>query len=82
MARKKLSLGKKLSNFFTITWKKTAIALIIWIVAVFFHNMIYAFCVGVLKVEFEEPFFFLLATIGIPLYFIISIIYTIFKKKK
>lgn len=81
MNKKKSSLGKKLSNFFIITWKKTAIALIIWIIAVFFHNMIYAFCAGVLKVEFEEPFFFLIATIGIPFYFIISIIYTIYKKK-
>jgi hypothetical protein len=71
----------KLAEFFTLSWKKTAIVLMIWIGAVFFHNMIYAFIVGVLKIEIiDEPFFFIIAVIIIPAYFIISIIYTLIKK--
>ena len=70
----------KISEFFTITWKKTAIALMIWIIAVFFHNMVYAFFVGVLGIEFEDVIFFIIAVIIIPLYFIISIIHTLIKK--
>jgi len=79
MAKKRFN--QKLSDFFTITWKKTAIALMIWIAAVFFHNMVYAFFVGVLGIEFEEPVLFLIAVVVIPLYFLISIIYSLIKKK-
>jgi len=77
----KLKKSKK-TNLFLLSWKKTGIALIVWVVAVVIHNMIYAFFVGVLGIEFEEPVFFLFAMGVIPVYFIVSIIYTIIKKLK
>ncbi len=71
----------KISEFFLLSWKKTAIALIIWILAVFLHNMVYAFIVGILKIDIaDEPFFFIIAVFIIPAYFLISIIYTLIKK--
>jgi len=70
------------TNFFLLSWKKTGIALIAFVIAVVIHNLAYAFFLGILGIEFEEPVFFLFATIGIPLYFIISVIYTLIKKIK
>jgi len=77
-----LKLKNRIKEFFTLSWKKTAIALMIWIIAVFLHNMIYAFCMAVFKFKCEEAFLFLLAVIGIPLYFFVSTIYSLFKKFK
>ncbi len=77
----KLKKSKK-TNLFLLSWKKTGIVLIVWIVAGLLHNLIYAFFVGVLGIEFEEPVFFLLATIVIPVYFVICVVYTIIKKIK
>ncbi len=55
-----------------------------WFLAVILHNAVYASFMYFFKVEFEEPVFFILAVIVIPLYFIISIVYTIihYIKKK
>ena len=69
-------------KFFLLSWKKIAILLGIWIMAVFFHNMISSFFIEFLRIDFEEPVFFVIAVILIPVYFIISFIYTIFKKVK
>ncbi len=80
---KKNKTKKSFDKFFLLTWKKIAITLMIWIGAVFFHNMIYAFIVGVLKIEIvDEPFFFIIAVIVIPVYFIISVVYTLIKRLK
>lgn len=67
---------KKLDKWFLLSWKKTAIALIIWIGAVFFHNLVSAL------INIEEPVFFIVSVIVIPIYFIISIIYSIFKRTR
>ena len=72
----KLKKSKK-TNLFLLSWEKTGIVLIVWIVAGLLHNLIYAFFVGVLGIEFEEPVFFLLATIVIPVYFVTSVIYSL-----
>ena len=58
-------------NIFIISWKKFGILLISWVVSVVIHNF------GSALIGFEEPVFFLIAVIVIPLYFIISIIYSI-----
>lgn len=74
----------KKTNFFLLSWKKLGIILIIWVAAVVIHNLVYAFSIGVLHIEFEEPVFFLFATIVIPIYFVICIFYSLIKliKKK
>ncbi len=71
-------------NIFLLSWKKTAIALILFIVFVFMHNLVYGLFIYLFGENFwgngDEPVFFILAVIVIPLYFIISIIYTIYLK--
>ena len=62
---------KKIDKWFLLSTKKAGMFLGAWILAVILHNLIY----GLFNVE--EAFFFILAVIVIPLYFIICIIYTI-----
>lgn len=78
-------MKKRRNNFdkwFLLSWKKIAIVLIAWIVAFVLHNLGSALISIILGTEFEEAVFFLLATIVIPVYFIISIIYTLIRKLK
>jgi hypothetical protein len=61
-------------KYLLLSWKKVLIIIIAWFVAVILHNAIYAIF------NFEDVIFFLLAVIVIPLYFIISVGYTIINK--
>jgi len=74
MRKKKESISS--SNIFLLTWKKFSLTLIIWIVAVIIHNF------GSALIGFEEPVFFIIAVIIIPLYLIISIVYSLIYKIK
>ena len=75
---KKTTREKKLDKFFLLSWKKIFFGAIVWISAVVLHNLIYTFITGVLKIEIaDEPFFFVIAVIVIPIYFLIAIVYTI-----
>ena len=62
--------------------KKTGIALIVFVIAVVIHNLGSALISLILGTEFEEAVFFIIAVIIIPLYFIVSIVYSIIKKLK
>ena len=70
----------KFEKYFLLNWKKVLVIIAAWFLAVILHNMTYAFFMYFLKIELEEPVFFMLAIIVIPLYFIISIVYTIIDK--
>ena len=59
---------------FTLSWKKFGIVVVSWLVAVVLHNFWYAIF------GFEEAVFFIIAIFIIPIYLIISIIFTIYKK--
>jgi hypothetical protein len=73
----------RFDKLFLLTWKKVFLGVIAWFVAVILHNLVYAFIVGVLKIEIvDEPFFFIIAVLVIPLYFLISIVYTLIKLVK
>ena len=74
----------KKTNFFLLSWKKVGIILILWVAAVIMHNLVYAFFLGVLGIEFEEAVFFLFANLVLPIYFIVCIFYSLVKliKKK
>jgi len=68
----------KIRNILLLTWKKILLILVAWVYAVLLHNLVY----GLFKDYFDrhggdEPFFFLIAIIVIPLYVLISLIYTI-----
>lgn len=69
----------KLEKYFLLNWKKVGIIIIAWIVAVLLHNGIYAlFYEYYSKTGGDEAVFFIIAVFIIPLYFVISLIYTIF----
>ena len=48
-----------------------------WVLCVVLHNLIYGLFRDYFGPNGDEPFFFLLAVVVIPLYFVVSLIYTI-----
>jgi len=66
----------KLSNLFTLTWKKLWILVVSGFLSILLHNLFYA----IFKIE--EPVFLTIVVIIIPAYFIIFLIYTLLKKIK
>lgn len=71
MARKRL----KLNNFFTLSWRKAWIAVVLGFVSILLHNGVYALF------GFEEPLFLLIA-VGVPFYLVIAIVYSLIKSFK
>ena len=65
----------KIYNILKINLRKLAIILAIWIICVVLHNVINSLF------HVEEPVFFVLAVFVIPVYTIISVIYTLFFRK-
>jgi hypothetical protein len=79
-SKKIFTRGKnKFDKWFLLSWKKVGIILISWVGAVVIHNMIYAFFIGVLGIEFEEAVFFIIANVVIPIYFIICVVYSMIR---
>ncbi len=64
----------KFDKYFLLDFKKFLIIIVIGFVSVILHNAVYALF-GI-----EEAIFFITAVILIPLYLIISVIYTLIKK--
>ena len=83
MVRKRIS---NLDKYFLLSGKRIFIIMIAWFVAVILHNLVY----GLFKNYFDshggdEAFFFIIAIIVIPIYFIIGVFYSlvyIIKNKK
>jgi len=73
-----------LDKWFLLSWKKVAIILIAWIASVILHNIIYVIFIDYFNSTpgGDEPFFFLIAIIIIPIYLVVLIIYTIISKLK
>lgn len=67
-------MKNKFSNFFLLSWKKIWIIVIIGFISIILHNLIYALF------NFEEILFLVIIIFVLPLYLIISIIYTFIKK--
>ena len=75
----KIKSKQKRNNFdkyFLLSWKKLLAIVIIWFATVLLHNFWY------FLFNFEEAIFFILAVIIIPLYTLISMVYTTFKTFK
>lgn len=75
------------SEFFTLTWKKIGIAVLLFVASVILHNVIDALAIHFGGRDFwgevgDEPFFFAIATLVIPGYLIISVLYTVYRKIK
>ncbi len=72
--------NKGLDRLFLLSWRKAWIIVVGWFLAVVLHNLFY----GIFKSYFDshggdEPFFFIIAVIIIPVYVLISIIYSLIK---
>ena len=68
----------KTKKLFLLTWKKLWLIVVIGFISILLHN----FISGLLDVE--EPFFFIIVVVLIPVYFLICIIYSViyFIRKK
>ncbi len=74
---------KNLDKWFLLDWKKIWIIVGGWFLAMILHNLIYALFYNYFQsTGGDEPFFFILATILIPLYFIFCFVYTLIKMIK
>ena len=87
MARKKSAQRNKkqkegkLDKYFLFTGRKLVYLLLVFIGSVILHNLIYALFYDYYSgTGGDEPFFFIIAVIIIPLYFLIMLIYTLVKK--
>ena len=66
----------KFDKYLLLSWKKLWIIVVAGFVSIMLHNLWYALF------GFEEFVFFLIVVIGVPVYLISCIIYTIIKKLK
>lgn len=73
MVKKRLKKQNKYDKYLLLSWKRFGLIILAWFVTVILHNVCYAIF------HFEEGIFFTLAGIIIPVYFIISAIYSLVK---
>jgi len=66
----------EIKKILKLTWKKLLLLIVLWFIAVILHNAVYAIF------GFEDAIFFIIAIFVIPIYFIVSLIYTIIIKIK
>ena len=69
---------KKRDKYFLLSWRKAWIIIVSWFVAVMLHNLFY----GLFKSYFDatggdEPVFFIIAIIIIPIYVLVCIVYSL-----
>ncbi len=75
--------NKQLDKWFLLTWKKFWIIIVAWFLAFVLHNLVYALFFNYFQsTGRDEAFFFIIANILIPLYFLICFIYTLIKMIK
>ena len=82
MIKQKKSVNK-FEKYFLLSGKRILIVMIAWFIIVILHNLVY----GLFQKYFDarggdEPFFFILAIIVIPIYFIIAVVYSLVWKIK
>ena len=80
---KKKKQKNKCDKWFLLTWKKILIIIVGWFLAVILHNLFYALSeMSGKNLAIGEVFFFLIAVIVIPIYVLISFVYTAIKMIK
>lgn len=71
----------KFDKYLVLSWKRVLIMACAWLLSVLLHNAIYALFYDYFRrTGADEPVFFILATVVIPLYFVISLVYTVIRK--
>jgi hypothetical protein len=71
-----MSLPKSWDLWFLLTWRKILLVLAAWVACVVLHNLVYALFRRYFGAKGDEPFFFLLAVVVIPLYVLVALVYT------
>jgi len=75
-----MPLSKSWDLWFLLTWRKAVLVLVAWVACAVLHNVVYALLVKFWGFKGDEPFFFLLAVVVIPLYVLIALVYTAQRK--
>jgi nitrate/nitrite transporter NarK len=70
-------LSTMLDKLFRLTWKKLLLIVAAWVLCVVLHNVVYGLFRDFFGPNWDEPFFFLLAVVLIPLYFVVALAYTV-----
>lgn len=66
-----------LDRLLRLTWRKLLLIIAAWVLCVVMHNAVYALFHDFFGPQGDELFFFLLAIVVIPLYFVVSVAYTL-----
>jgi hypothetical protein len=66
-----------LDKVLRLTRKRLLLVVAAWVACVVLHNVIYGLFRDFFGPNGDEPFFFLLAVVVIPLYFVVSLAYTV-----
>lgn len=68
----------KLDRYLRLSWRRILIVAAAWVLAVVLHNAIYGLFFDYFnRTGGDEPVFFILAVLVIPLYFAVSLVYTV-----
>ena len=73
----------KLDKYLLLSPKRVLIIACAWLLSVLLHNAVYALFYDYFsRTGGDEPVFFILAVVVIPLYLVISLVYTVRKGKR
>lgn len=72
----------KFDKYFLLSWKRVLIIVGVWLLLVLLHKAIYVFFYDYLatKVALPANAVFVLGTVVIPLYFLVSLVYTLIRR--
>ena len=71
-----------LDKVLRLTLKRLVLIVAAWVSCVVMHNVVYALFHDFFGPHSDEPFFFLLAAVVIPLYFVVSLVYTVVQRSR
>jgi len=66
-----------LDKLLRLSLRRTLLIVAAWVLCVVLHNVIYGMFRDSFGPNGDEPFFFLLAVVVIPLYSVVSLVYTV-----
>ena len=69
-----------LDQLLRLTFKKLLVIVAAWVLCVVLHNALYALLRDSFGPGWDEPFFLVLAVVVIPLYLVVSLIYTMIQR--
>lgn len=70
----------RFDKYLLLSWKRVLVITCAWVLSVLLHNLIYGLFYDYFRrAGGDEPVFFILAVFVIPLYFIISLVYTVIR---